>query len=57
MAVASPCPATENSPEQAETVYAVASDETFWMGEWANGVFAWKRLPCLPITEEAPNAD
>lgn len=55
MAVASPVAATVRSQEQPECVYAVASDETFWVGEWKVGEFNWRKLPALP--SEAPDAD
>jgi len=57
LAVASPVPATERGAEQAESVYAVASDETFWVGEWRLGQFAWKQLASIPQTTEARDAE
>ena len=56
LAISSPAPATEEFAAQCEIVYAVASDETFWCGEYKKGAFAWKEMPTIP-QPEPPHAD
>lgn len=50
MAMSSPAD-NGRGQEQAECLYAVASDETLWMGEWLKGQFVWSQLPSLPQPE------